>query len=119
MIGFTQIAGFIGEEKDRLSMTFGGEPRRLSIVGGLEGDGSLPAPDADISVAIRKGTSRDDAIALLSYAIAEVHGLPQSSTEGLDLVYTVTASLTAALSHMQERKNPARDDNVVLLHPHA
>lgn len=89
---FTQIAGFVGVEKDRFSMTFGGEPRHLTIVGKLEGDGSLPTPDADLSVAIRKGVSKADAIALLVQVIAEVHG-NASSGEVLALVADITDAL--------------------------
>lgn len=97
---FTQIAGFIGKDKDRFSMTFGGEPRHLTLVGKLEGDGSLPAPDADLSVAIRKGAPKEDVIELLAYAIAEVHGLPSSSEEGLALANHVMASLNKGLERM-------------------
>lgn len=62
---FSHYAGFVGEDKDRFAITFGTEPRRLSIVGRVMGDGGLIAPDADISVAIKLGTDRQDALALL------------------------------------------------------
>ena len=65
MEDFSHYAGFVGEAKDRFAMTFGTEPRRLSIVGRVMGDGGLVAPDADISVAIKLGTDRQDALALL------------------------------------------------------
>ncbi len=114
---FTQIAGFIGEEKDRFSMTFGGAPRRLTLVGKLEGDGSLPAPDADLSVAIRKGTSKEDAIALLTYAIAEVHGLPETELDGLKLMHDISAALNKGLEMTAGRFAPPEGYNVVPLAP--
>jgi hypothetical protein len=109
---FSQYAGFIGVDKDRHAMTFGTTPRRLSIVGGLVGDGSIPAPDADISVAIREGTSKEDAIELLGQVIAELHGTP---TEGLDLMYLVTTAITRGLQAIEQRSQSA--DNVVPLRP--
>lgn len=114
---FTQIAGFIGKDKDRFSMTFGGEPRHLTIVGKLEGDGSLPAPDADVSVAIRKGTSKEDAIALLIYAISEVHGLPKTSDEALGLANHVLASLNEGLTRLAGPHASRDGNNVVPLRP--
>lgn len=116
---FSHYAGFIGEAKDRYAMTFGAEPRRLSIVGKLKGDGGLPAVDVDLSVAIREGTSSEDAIELLTQVIAEVHGLPKSSAEALELSHHVMASLTKALAAIHDREAPATNDNVVPLHPQA
>jgi hypothetical protein len=71
----TQWAGFIGKEKDRYAMTYGGEPQRLSIVGTPEcAPDPFPAPDADVAVSIREGVSKDDALKILIKVMVALHG---------------------------------------------